>query len=266
LKACAIFAGVSWWYAAKGLGPVASLMIAGCATATPADPIPASRPGLTDDPVVVKPASLQAEAGFEAGRFAGEQIYGGELLIRYGIAPSIEARLGLQSHGGRSDARVHALGDPELGFKIALTDEPGTLRSPAISLLPSITLPIGADRYSSGQPEPGVLLLAGWNGAGLDWTGNLGGTAAREQADRFLEVFVGFAVGRALSERANLEVEVARTVERGQHADGPGLRHAAVGAAWLVHHDLQFDAWAGLRREGEDRGARFFGLGLSVRR
>jgi hypothetical protein len=267
LKANSAFAGLSSFYAARGLGALAGLLIAGCAKATPGDPVPASRPGLTDDPVVVTPASLQAEAGFEVGRFAGEEVFGGELLVRYGVAPSIEARLGLQSHGDRSDdSRVHALGDPELSFKIALTHEPGTFRSPAISLLPSITLPIGAERYSSGKPEPGVIVLAGWNGAGLEWTGNLGGTAAREDAGRFLEAFVGLAIGRALSERIGLEVEVVRTVETGRHAEGPGLRHAAVGAAWLVHPDLQFDAWAGLRREGKGRRGRFFGLGLSARR
>jgi len=249
----------------RALASLAGLVIAGCATSVAADPIPGSRPGLTDDPVIVAPGSLQAELGMDVGRRASEEFIGGEALVRYGLSRAVEARLGVESEGGRGGPPGHALGDPEVGFKIAIIHETVGFPAPAVSLLPTITLPIGADRLSAGSPEPGLLFVAGWDGPGPEWTANLGGTAARSDAGRFLEVFLGLALGHAVSERVDIELEVVRTLERGDHADEPGLRHAALGAAWLVHPDLQLDAWFGVQREGAARG-RSFGVGLSVRR
>jgi hypothetical protein len=256
----------SWWFATAVLRPLAFLVVAGCASAHPAGPVPGSRPGLTDDPIVVAPGSVQAELGLEAGRLAGEDVLAGELLVRYGVSRTIEARLGLETHGRQSGGGSgQAIGDPELGLKIALAPEPGTSPSPAIALLPSITLPMGADALSSGRPEPGVLVVAGWDGQELEWTWNLGGTAAQAAAGRFLEVFLGFAVAHDLSERITVEVELVRTLEYGDHREGPGLQHAAVGTTWLAHPDLQLDVWAGAQREGEDQGW-LLGLGFSARR
>jgi hypothetical protein len=246
--------------------PWAGLALAGCAmSGAPADPIPASRPGLTDDAVVVAPASLQAELGAEVGRLGEEDFLGGELLLRYGVARAIEVRLGVESHGSRADGTAgHALADPEVGVKIAITEGAEGLASPAVVLIPSITLPVGADRLSSGRAEPGVLVAAGWDGPGPEWTVNLGGSATGSDAGRSLEVFMGVAAAHALSRRVDIEIELVRTLERAGGALETGLRHAAVGAAWLVHPDVQLDAWTGVRRDGTERGS-FFGAGLSVR-
>jgi hypothetical protein len=244
-------------------GLVAALLAAGCARPPPAaEAIPGSRPGLTDDPVAVAAGSLQAEAGVDVGRLAGDDYAAGELLLRLGVAGGVEARLGLASHGGRgSGAPAQALEDVGLGFKFRLAREGEGLLAPAMALLPSLTLPTGAERLTAGGVEPGALLVAGWEGAGVQWTANLGGTAARGADGRVAELFLGVAVGRAISERLELEVEGVRTAARGD----PGLRHAAVGFAWLVHPDLQLDGWAGLQREGDARG-RFLGIGISARR
>jgi hypothetical protein len=257
--------GDPWWFATAVLRPLAFLVVAGCASAPPVGSVPGSRPGLTDDPIVVAPGSVQTEMGLEAGRLAGVEVLGGELLVRFGVSRTIEARFGLETHGRRSGGWAgQAIGDPELSLKIALAPEPGTSTSPAIALLPSITLPVGGDALSSGGSEPGMLVVAGWGGEELEWTWNLGGTAAQAAAGRFFEVFLGFAVAHDLSERIAVEVEFVRTLEYGDHGEGPGLQHAAVGSTWLVHPDLQLDVWTAAQREGEDRGW-LVGLGFSTR-
>lgn len=257
---------VAGWRATAAGSMAVGLMALGCATAIPLDPIPGSRPGLMDDPDVVVPASLQAELGVDAGRFAGEDFRAGELLLRYGISGAIEARLGVESYGARSDgAPAHALGDPEVGLKIGLAREAEGLTAPALALIPTVTLPVGADRLTAGGAEAALLLVAGWEGPGFDWTTNLGTASARSEAGRHLEVFTGLAIGRAVTERVDVELELVGTMSRGGNVEDPGLRHAALGAAWLVHPDLQLDAWAGVQREGGARG-RFVGVGLSARR
>lgn len=245
----------------------AALLVSACAGSVPRDAaIPGSRPGLTDDEAVVPTGSVQAEAGLDAGRFAGEDFLAGELLLRFGALPGLEARLAVESEGGRGgDGPGQAVGDLEVGLKIALHDPDGRGAVPVLSLLPALSLPTGADRLTAGGVEPGAFLVAAWEGPGPEWTANLGAAAARGEGGRFLDLFLGVAAGHAVTGRLDLEAEVVRTLERGGHADGPGLRHAAFGAAWLLQPDLQLDAWAGVQREGDARG-RFLGLGVSVRR
>lgn len=100
------------------------LLLAGCGHLPPVtDPVPGSRPGLSDDPVVVERRSLQAEAGVEAGRQAGSPFTSGELLLRYGILPAAEARIGVAHHGGGpGPATSAAMEDLELGVKLRLAE------------------------------------------------------------------------------------------------------------------------------------------------
>lgn len=246
----------------------ATLVAAGCGTLPhDADPIPGSRPGLTDDTELALPRSLQAEAGVDVGRIGGVDFTAAELLLRYGLVPSLEVRLAVESSGGRgSGARGQALEDLEVGFKVRLTEGGEGLPDPALTLVPFVGIPTGADRLTSGSVEPGALLAAEWElGGGLEWTGNVGGTGARGDEGRFLELFVGGAVGRELSDRLGVELEVVRIVGVGGHSPPAGLWHGALGAAWLLDRDAQLDAWAGVQREARERGG-FVGVGISVRR
>jgi hypothetical protein len=244
------------------------LVATACASSVPVtDPIPGSRPGLTDDAPVVAVGTIQAEVGSDLRRREGVSELAAEFLGRWGIARGVEGRLGIESETGLGGAGGSSLAvnDLELGFKLAITEgEEGSWR-PSLSILPTLTLPTGADRLSSGGLEGGALLVGGWEGPGPEWTANVGGTAARGEGGRFLDLFLGLAAGGEVSPGVEVEVEVVRTLEVGGRREGPGLRHAALGTAWLVTENLQLDAWVGLEREGTERG-RFIGMGISARR
>jgi hypothetical protein len=254
---------------APALG-VALALSAGCST-LPSDtgPIPSSRPGLTDDTALVPLGSFQVETGVDGGRLAGEDFLSSELLIRYGLHRNVEARVAVASFGGRgSDAPGQALEDLEVSLKLPLRPGGEGLLAPTLALVPFASVPTGADRLSSGTVEPGALLVAEWDldmGLGLGWTGNFGGTAAKGDDGRFLELFVGGGVGRALSDEVGIEVELVRTAGVGENAPGVGLWHGALGLSWLVHRDAQLDAWGGYRKMGRNDGG-FVGVGVSVRR
>jgi len=244
------------------------LVLAGCAT-LPSDtgPIPASRPGLTDDAALVPLGSLQAEAGIDVGRMGGEDYAASELLLRFGLFRHVELRLALESEGGLgSGAPGQALEDLEVGLKVRLRNGGAGLWEPALTVIPFATLPTGADRLTTDTVEPGMLLVGAWDEMlGLEWTGNLGGTAARGADGRYLALFAGGAAARDVTDRLELEVELVRIARLGGHARGPGLWHGALGAGWLVHRDIHLDAWVGLQREGNARGG-FVGAGISARR
>jgi len=243
------------------------LAMGGCATApATTEPIPGSRPGLTDDAQVVPPRSIQAEAGIDVGRLGGEDFTAGELLLRLGLTPRLEARMEVESEGGlgRGESGL-ALEDLAVGAKLQLREGGSGFREPTVGLVPSVSFPTGADRLSSGGVEPGALLVAEWEGAALEWTANLGATAARGDEGRHGEWFLGLASGLDVSPEISVEVEAVRTLARGSASREADLRHLALGAAWLLHPDLQADGWLGLQRNSEGRGG-FLGLGISVRR
>jgi hypothetical protein len=237
-------------------------MLSACATLPPgADPIPASRPGLSDDPVLVQRGSLQAEAGLDVGREAGSWFTAGDLLVRYGLFAAAEARLAIGHYaGGPAPLTGVVLDDLELSLKLRLAEGGVGLWEPALALLPNLALPTGASRLTSGAAEPGALVLATWEWPDLlELTANAGGSFAREDEGRSLEPFLAAAVGRNLSRRLGVEFELVR-IGRSETA----LRHAAVGVGWLLSPDFQLDTWFGAQREAGEL-TRFAGLGISAR-
>jgi hypothetical protein len=249
-------------------GALALALSTGCAH-LPSDtgPIPASRPGLTEDAALVPVGSFQAEAGVEGGRMGGEDFMASEFLLRHGLHRSLEARLALATAGGRgSDAPGQAVEDLELGLKVRLAPGGEGLMEPSLTLIPSASIPTGADRLSSGSVEPGARLVAEWDLGGLfEWGGNLGATAAEGVEGRFAELFIGGVMARSLSDELAVEAELVRIVGVGGRAPGSGLWHGALGAAWLVHKDASLDASLGYRKSGRSDGG-FVSLGMSVRR
>jgi hypothetical protein len=249
-------------------GALALFLSTGCAH-LPSDtgPIPASRPGLTDDAALAPVGSLQAEAGVEGGRMGGDDFMASELLLRHGLHRSVEARLAVATTGGRgSDAPGQAVEDLELGLKVRLAPGGEGLMEPTLTLIPSASIPTGADRLSSGSVEPGALLVAEWDlGGPFEWGGNLGATLAEGGDGRFTELFIGGVVGRALSDEVAVEVELVRIAGVGGRAPGAGLWHSALGAAWLIHKDASLDASVGYLKSGRSDGA-FVSVGVSVRR
>lgn len=136
-----------------------------------AEPIVTDRPDFTESAVTVPLKSLQLEMGL-THEWAGDDRTLGfpEALLRYGIAPSWEARLGLpnrvllDSPGGREAG----WGDTYAGFKVQL----GPIGAYDVAIIGAAFLPTGNPGFNAGAIEPEIKFCVG---RGLSPTEGLSG-------------------------------------------------------------------------------------------
>lgn len=232
------------------------------------------RPDQTESAEIVPARSLQIEVGGLITEADGRERTreGPGTLLRYGLARRLELRLAwpgrveIEPRREAGGGRVSGTGDPEVGFKLALAEERGTL--PITALLVHATLPVGDERFGSPRADLSVRLAAAHTlGArtGLGW--NLGIESAsledeRGEAHTLTRFVYSTAFGYDLGERWGLFVELfgdlpASDPEPAAHAiDG--------GVTFALRPGVQLDAAAGFGYSG---GAPdfFAGLGLSLR-
>jgi hypothetical protein len=161
------------------------------------------RPDFTETSFVVPLRSLQIEGGFTYENGAdGERTFNGlEVLLRYGIAPRTELRLGAPDYvSGRGNGqRVGQFGDTYLGFKQQLG--PSGARY-GVALIPAVMLPTGGSQVGSHHFDPELVLT--WS---LDlsetWAvgGILGYARPTEEGGRNDTFFPTVSFARALSDR-----------------------------------------------------------------
>jgi len=118
--------------------------------------ISTDRPQITNTSTVVPCGSLQFENGFEQTGSAGHQGFDApETSVRFGIANKTELRLGLPNclfHDNTGSAIANGASDLLLGFKQQL----GPTHGFDVSLIPSVSLPVGANAISSHGYDPSV--------------------------------------------------------------------------------------------------------------
>ena len=129
---------------------------------TPGDFSP-DRPGFGESTDTLAPGFLQLEAGFLAEAHA---LVGGPVrnisvpqpLLRIGLTRRLEIRLEADGFNRESDASGaarelhHGGSDMSVGAKVRLLPEGP--RRPAVSLLASVSLPVGSSYFSSGGIDP----------------------------------------------------------------------------------------------------------------
>lgn len=241
-----------------------SKLIAGwlCIAVAAAEPLVTDRPDFTESAVTVAPGRVQLELGWTYSEAAGDHGHTvGELLVRAGVTPRGELRLELPSYEWtRGAARTAGFGDAGIGAKYAVGLQRGA--SPELALIVACGLP-SRSPVSAGGLEPSATLAAAWEltprvGLGA----NLGLGAPLVAGTRFGQLTGSLACGLALTQQAGLFVEWYGLFPAGP---GAGVAHYLDGGAtYLLGHDLQLDARAGLGLNGG--GEVFVGLGLSVRR
>jgi Putative MetA-pathway of phenol degradation len=122
-------------------------------------PIATDRPQITSSSIVVPCGSLQFENGFQETSNAGQRTYDlPETSIRLGIANKTELRLGVPDYFFNADTTsgfATGFGDLSLGFKQQLGPTRGGFD---ISLIPSVSLPTGANAISSHGYDPTIQL------------------------------------------------------------------------------------------------------------
>jgi hypothetical protein len=235
------------------------------------EPISPDRPDFTNGPTLVAPGHLQVETGYTYARQgeADAQTLG-EVLLRYAFDDLWEARLGLNSYQwtdpGRGERRISGLQDPLVEVKIRLNEPEAEHRPhgvPALGLLLSTTLPVGARALTAGVWQPRAALALHWDlPAGWSLESNLGGARLADGGERFTQTFASVSAGFTLDERWGGFLE-GYAFSR-ESAAGTATHYADAGLSYQVSNDLALDVrvGAGLDRP---RPNWLTGLGASVR-
>lgn len=228
----------------RALLAAAPLLLAACATAPKPTPISSSRLGIAKSTGTVTRGVVQLEAGYSRAHQEGRtrQTFG-ETLLRIGLGPRTEGRLGLSSYlrTATEDGTVEGRGDGSVGMKHRLRDAAGHL--PGIAFTLGTSIPTGVGRVGAGalQPEAGLstewLLPAGFRGLAAGSYRNL-----VNDDDRFGQATIAAGARRNLFPRTVGQLEYAFT-----HATRDGaadVRQVRASAGVRITPDLQLDAWA----------------------
>jgi len=253
------------------------LLLAVAGGSARADTIVTDRPDQTESAGIVPRHAVQVESGFGFVRFdeAGlrsETTAFPSTLVRYGLEPKIELRLGWDGYldakldTGGIDSDTTGSGDTSLGAKLLLRD--GARGGPALALLASATLPTGSRDFRSERLDPAARLIAAHtlsDRVGLGW--NVG-VQARTAADGSGELdthatgIYTVSLGIGLSERWGAFVESFGEAP----LSGPGgpAHSVDAGLTYRVRDNVQLDvsAGTGLNDRADDL---LIGVGLSFR-
>jgi hypothetical protein len=121
--------------------------------------ISTDRPQVTSSSIVVPCGSLQFENGFQQTRNGGQSTFDlPETQVRFGVARKTELRLAVPNYfqnDHTASGFTSGFGDLSLGFKQQLGPARGGF---GLSIIPSVSLPTGANAISSHGYDPTVQL------------------------------------------------------------------------------------------------------------
>ncbi|HLA63228.1 MAG TPA: transporter [Rhodothermales bacterium] len=249
-----------------------ALLLALAGPATAQGTIATDRPGFAFSPVVVPARSFQVEIGtplFTRSSFdaAGTEVTSTLInvptALRYGLTSRLELRASstlfnsATVEAGGLDETETGFGDVEVGLKVQLlTADGGT---PALSVIPSVVLPLGSDGFSAGDPVVNLNAVAGITlpaGLGLTLVG--GATVPTADSSSVTANLVAL-VGRAFTPALSGYVEASAFP-----TDGATPLYVGAGLAFLVTPTVQLDTAldVGLNEEAQDV---IGGVGVSFR-
>jgi len=137
-------------------------------------PIATDRPQITSSSIVVPCGSLQFENGFQETSNGGQRSFDlPETAVRFGIASKTELRFAAPDFFFNDDTAsgfANGFGDVSVGFKQQLGPTRGGFD---VSLIPSVSLPTGANLISTNGYDPTVqlpwsrALTKSWIAAGM---------------------------------------------------------------------------------------------------
>ncbi|NND96496.1 MAG: transporter [Pirellulaceae bacterium] len=235
------------------------------------EPIVTDRPDFTEASSVVGLGVAQLEMGYtftanDDGGVSTKSHSYPESLLRYGIARDwLELRIGW-TYLGDSVNNVDASGSDDLylGFKIGLTAQQGVL--PEMAIIPQMTVPTGAARFTADETLPGLNLLYGWD---LNDSISTAGSTQFNRAiddgsgDAYTQWAQSWTIGVSLADRVGAYAEYfgfyptsADTARSENYFNG--------GFTFLVNHDVLWDIRGGVGLD-DNSDDYFVGTGLSFR-
>lgn len=238
-------------------------------------PLVTDRPDQTESAAVVPRGTFQLEFGAmhafdEPAPSAATRLMSlGAALLRVGLAPPLELRLGFAGwHRATAEAgpTEHGLGDLDFGAKAVL--HRGTGPVPSVALLGTVTLPTGHEAFRASGPDPEVRLAVsqelpagfglGYNVAAA-WTTEA--DAAGDESFR-TDLLYTAVLGRALTDRVAAFVEGFGSLVVSEGGSSWHALDAGLTLALRTNLQLDLSGGLGLSDAAEDW---FVGAGVSVR-
>ena len=237
----------------------ALLLLALALPATAQDTISTDRPDFTEATSTVGVHTLQAEFGFSRAIAGDDHVdTAGEGVIRYGLRPRFELRLGLPSRIN-VDGLDAGLGDMSVGVKWNAADfgDGGKF-----TLVSTLVLPTGQEDFTGEEVQPSFFAVASL--LLTDRLGIAGQTGAMffKSDDAWDTNFMATTVlGLSLIDNLGAFAGIRMDVSEGQDAQFV----SQIGLTYLISRDFQVDVHggAGLTDATPDQ---FFGFGLAYRR
>jgi hypothetical protein len=241
---------------------------------TEKEPIASDRPDFTEASSTVGFRRVQVEMGYtyirdESGGAIKNAHSFPETLLRVGmLAEWFEFRVawnyGISLNHDNVVSSVFDGGqDLYLGIKLFLAEQDGIW--PEISLMPQMNVPAGHPEVSSGEVEPGVNCLYGWDVN--DWLAIGASTQVNRTPDDDGDFFAEFAqsitFNYTLTEKLIGYTEAFALLPAGADVRLPQY-YADGGFVYRVHMNLQFDIRAGVGLN-EPADNMFAGIGSVVR-
>jgi hypothetical protein len=186
------------------------------------------------------------------------------VLLRYGLIPEIELRLGLNSYNviDQVNSQQQGLEDITIAAKFRLLGEAQGVR-PAVSLLPGVTLPSGHSSVSTNEAIPSLSLLLDWSlGGSFSLSSNLGWSKAISAGDNFDKFNATLLLGYQLT--SGLSGYVEGYVFDREVPQGTTSSFVDTGLIYNITHTLTIDATVGAGLNGTETDY-FFGIGLGKR-
>lgn len=229
------------------------------------------RPDRVDPACAAAPGQVYLEVSiadwsFDSGRDArADQILFGDFLVRAGVVPGVEARLGWTAYGRTREREAGALatrsgvGDLRPGARITLVDPAS--RVLGIALQPTVSIPVGNEAIGAGAWGYSLAVPVSID-LGRVTLGFMPGVEAAPDADRRGRHFAYSAavvLGIPLADRVEAAIELYGL--RGEDRAREEVATLDLTVAWRARDDLQLDvaAFIGLTRDAPDAQL-FFGL------
>lgn len=219
------------------------------------DTIASDRPGFNNGSFVLGPGTLQLETG-AALNAVGPEYSIGQVIIRAGI-PGLELQAHLNSLVlRRSSVPDEGFQDPGVGVKLRLVNAPE--KNYALSLLSTLSLPVGSSFLSSNRAIPSFSLLSDYGvNDRVSISNNVGYTIGRGGINDVL--FLSAHPGFTLPAEANVGVYFGYA---GFFSSGGDQHFLEGGITLFPTADIQLDINGGVELDTRDS---FIGLGLATR-
>jgi len=235
------------------------------------EPLITDRPDFTESTEAIPAGHIQLEMGYtftydREGSDRTREQTAPEMLVRIGVIERLELRVGWEGYtwtdnrfeekteAGRRvtvDDWSQSANDLSLGVKYKFFDQEG-LR-PDFGMIAEFTVPSGTRGVSSGDVDPGVVLLWAYDLTDrLSLAGNAGVAAPTEDGDRFVQTTASLSFAMSITDRLGSYVEYFGFYPNTEDTD---CAHSLNGGfTYLFGNNFQID-WrigAGLNEEADD--------------